>query len=32
MPWQAEPARPHYLGEMVWNTVLAMSRDIGDNN
>ena len=18
MPWQAEPAAPHYLGEMVW--------------
>jgi hypothetical protein len=31
MPWQAEPARPRLPGELVWNTVLAMSRDIGDN-
>jgi hypothetical protein len=32
MPWQAEPARPHDLGELVWNTVYPMSRDIADNN
>jgi hypothetical protein len=28
MPWQAEPAHPHDLGEMVWR---LMSRDIADN-